>query len=287
MTVGSVGELVRKRGFKTIRTERTDRGACGPAVAGKLRTSIVFATKLGLVCLAVLIASGCETYKEQFESAKQQIDKLTAESTRLTEVSANLEKERTRLNDELKLLSDKTSKMEQQLGELQKARASLQDEIDTLKKRNGELQDKLSSLEKEKVGLLRQVEDLKKSAAESVHPEKLPTSSPSETRAKRSPKEQIRTQRGNLTPCDAVVELMNKCLEIFRQNKREERAKLLAQTKQEYASRIKGAPEKAIKAAEAYINELGKSWDRLKDEGTVLVLVRKRNAVMDACGKNR
>ncbi|MGO9569114.1 MAG: hypothetical protein ACLP5H_16380 [Desulfomonilaceae bacterium] len=284
MTAGRVGELVRKRGCKTIRTERADRCACGRAVPAKLRKSIVFAIRLGVVCLAVVIASGCGRYKQELESAKQQIEKLTAESTRLAGVSTNLEKERTRLNDELKLLSDKTSKMEQQLGELQKANASLQDEIGKLKKRNGELQDELSSLEKEKVELLRRVEDLKKSAAESGHPEKLPASSPSETRTDRSPKERIGTQRGNVAPCGAVVELMNKCLDIFTNHKGEERAKLLEQTKQEYASRIEGAPEKAIKAAEAYINELGKSWDRFKDD-TVFVLVSKRNAVMDACGK--
>jgi DNA repair exonuclease SbcCD ATPase subunit len=285
VTAGSVGEFLRKRGCKTIRSERADRSARGRAVPAKFRKSVVFATKLGLVCLAVLIASGCGRYKEELESAKQQIDKLTAEGTRLAEVSANLEKEKTRLNDELKLLSDKTSKMEQQLGDLQKANASVQDEIGKVKKRNGELQYELSTLKKEKVELLRQVEDLTKSAAESVHPEKLPAPGPSETRAERSPKERIGTQRGNLAPCDAIVELMDKCLEIFKQHKEEERAKLLELIREEYASRIEGAPEKAIKAMEAWINELGNLWDSPKDD-TVLVLVSKRKAVRAACGKN-
>jgi len=249
-----------------------------------LKKSIVFATRLGLVCLAVVIASGCGRYQEELESAKQQIAKLTAESTRLAEVSANLEKERSRLNDELKLLSDKTAKMEQQVGDFRNAKASLDDEIGKLKKRNNELREELSALKKEKEELLRQVDDLKKAAAESVSPEKRPASSSAVIKPEQSPKAQIGTQRGSLTPCDAIVEFMKKSLETVRLHKGEERARLLEQTKQEYASRIKGAPDKAIKAAEAWVNELNSSLDSPRDD-TVLILITKRNAVMAACGK--
>ena len=250
----------------------------------KLARPGALAARVCLVCLVLVLASGCGRYKEELESAKQQIDKLTSESKRSAEVSANLEKERVRLSDELKLLSDKTAKMEQELGTLQKAKASLDDEIGKLRKRNSELQEELTPLKKEKVELLREAEDLKKRTAEPVQLEKTPGPSPAETAPHRSTKEQVARQRGNLTPCDAIVEFMKNSQEVVRQHKGEERAKLLEGIKQQYASRIEGAPEKAIKAAEAWVSELSSSWDSPKDD-TVYSLISKRNAAMAACGK--
>jgi hypothetical protein len=72
--------------------------------------------------------------------------------------------------------------------------------------------------------------------------------------------------------------------EIVRQHKGGERAKLLEGVKQVYASQMEGAPEKAKKAAEAWVSELSSSWDRPKDD-TVYSLISKRNAAMAACGK--
>jgi hypothetical protein len=250
----------------------------------KLARPGALAARVCLACLVLVVASGCGNYKEQLESAKQQIDKLTSESKRSAEVSANLEKERARLSDELKLLSDKSARMEQNIGELQKAKASLDDELGKIRKRNSELQEELSSLKKEKGELLRQVEDLKRSAAELVQPEKLPVSRPTETAPDRSPREQVARQSGKLTPCDAIVEFMKNSGEIVRQHKGGERAKLLEGVKQVYASQMEGAPEKAKKAAEAWVSELSSSWDSPKDD-TVYSLISKRNAAMAACGK--
>jgi hypothetical protein len=72
---------------------------------------------------------------------------------------------------------------------------------------------------------------------------------------------------------------------IVRQHKGTERTKLLEQVRQQYAPRMKGAPEKAIKAAENWVKEGSKFWDQSGGDG-VFSLLQLRNTVLEACGKS-
>jgi len=281
---GSVGESVWKRRGNAFGSKPGEHDFSGRVVPARLRTVILFCAKLCIVCLAVAVASGCGRYKEELESAKQQIDRLTSETKRLTEVAANLEKEKTRVSDELKLLSDRNAKMQQEMEALKKSRTALSDENIELKKRNSVIQDQLTSLKREKSDLLREVEELKKSAAESAQPGKRLDAGRAETPLEPGAGKQVSRPQEKVTPCDAVIEFMKRSGEIVRQQKGEERTKSLQLVKQQYAPRMRGAPEKAVKAAEVWVNELSSSWDNPKDD-TVFSLLIKRNAALEACNK--
>lgn len=284
MTTGSVGESVWKGRDNPFGSKEGEHKSSGRILPSRLRTVILFCAKLCLVCLVVAVASGCGRYKEELENAKQQVDRLTAENKRLTEVAASLEKEKNRVSDELKLLSDKTSKIQKEMDELKRARAAVSEENAELKKRNSAIQGDLVSLRREKADLQRKVEDLNKRAAESVQPGRPPEASLAEMPQQPGAGKRVSKPQGKQTPCDAVVEFMKKSGEIVRQQKGEERTKSLQQVKQQYASLMRGAPEKAVKAAEVWINELSSSWDNPKGD-TVLSLLMKRNAALEACNK--
>ena len=76
-------------------------------------------------------------------------------------------------------------------------------------------------------------------------------------------------QPEELSPCDAVVAFMKASEAVVRQQKGTERTKSLEQVKQQFAPRMKGAPEKAIKAAEDWVKEGTKFWDQSRGDGSV------------------
>jgi len=249
-----------------------------------MKSSISLLAKLLLVSLAVMLCFGCGRCKQDLETAKQQIDRLNAEVQKSNEVAAGIEKEKIQLRDELKTVSDKSAAAQNDLAEMKKARSSLEEQNAKLKKTNTELQDESNTLKRQKTDLEQQMEELKKRL-----PESPPLGRPSEILPGGS--DQGRPAGGpalrpheNLSPCDAVVEFMKKSEGIVRQNRGDERKKLLAGVKEEYAPIMARAPAKAVKAAEAWVNELTSSWDQPGGDMVYRLLV-KRNAVLDACGK--
>jgi FtsZ-binding cell division protein ZapB len=189
------------------------------------------------------------------------------------------------LNDELKLLSDKNAKVQQEVADLKGAKEGLSKENADLKKNINAIQEEVTTLKREKSDLLRELEELKKRGGESAEPGKAPGPGATETTARPTAKEQVSKPQEQANPCDALVEFMKKNGEIVRQHKGEERARLIAQVKQDYAARLLGAPERAIKAAEAWISELITNWDKPTDD-MVFNLLTKRNAALEACKKS-
>jgi len=277
--------LAPGRNNSPAQDKRHNHRVSGEVSAARLRTASGFLTKLCLVCLAVAVVSGCGRYKEDLENAKQQIDRLNSETKKLSEIAANLEKEKTRLNDELKLLSDKNAKIQQEVAELRRAKEALSKENADLKKRNSAIQEEATTLKREKSDLLRELEELKKRGGESAEPGKALAPGAAETTPRQTAKEQVSKPQEQSNPCDAVVEFMKRNGEIVRQHTGEERARLVEQVKRDYAARMRGAPERAIKAAEAWVSELISNWDKPKDD-TVFNLITKRNAALEACKKN-
>ena len=89
----------------------------------------------------------------------------------------------------------------------------------------------------------------------------------------------------NTSPCEAVLAFMKASEQLVRSYKSEQRTDMLEKVKQEYGPRMKGAPEKAIKNAEAWADELINSWDKPGDN-TVFNLLSKRNAVRMLARRN-
>ncbi len=169
------------------------------------------------------------------------------------------------------------------MAELKKSGKSLEEENGRLKKRNNELQDELTQLKRQKGDLERDIEELKKRATDAAQAGRSSQADIDATR-ERQVQEMVPKPLEGLDPCEAVLAFMKKSEAIVREHKGEQRTKLLEAVKQEYAPRMKGAPEKAVKSAEAWVNEVNRSWDKLHDN-SVFSLINKRNEVIKACGK--
>jgi outer membrane murein-binding lipoprotein Lpp len=227
----------------------------------------------------LLMVSGCGRYKEELGSAKQQIEKLNSEVKRLTDDVARLKQEKSGLSDDSKTVSDKNAQMQRELDDLSKAKAALSAENKEIKKKNIVAEEQIAALKREKDHLAQEVEELKKRVAELAPPPKSPAAIPTEVGPKSG------KQQEDLRPCDAVLAFMKASEGIVRQHKGTERTELLEQVKRQYAPKMKGAPEKAIKAAENWVKEGVQLWDESDADG-VFQLLRLRNTVLDACGKS-
>ncbi len=232
-----------------------------------------------ILIVSLLMVSGCGRYKEELESAKQQIQKLSSEVERLNGEVARLNQEKTRLTDDSKALSDKNTRMQRDLDDLNKAKGALSAENKELQKKNKATDEEIASLKREKASLAKEIEELKKRGAQMAPPPTSPAPMPTEVGP------QSAKQPEELSPCDAVLAFMKASEAVVRQQKGTERTKSLEQVKQKFAPQMKGAPEKAIKAAENWVKEGSKFWDQSGGEGT-FSLLQLRNTVLDTCGKS-
>jgi chromosome segregation ATPase len=225
------------------------------------------------------MVSGCGRYKEELESAKQQIQKLSSEVERLSAEVARLNQEKSRLSDDTKVVSDKNTRMQRDLDDLNKAKAALSAENKELLKKNKAADEQIDSLNREKARLAQEIEELKKRAAQMTPPPTSPAGMPTEVGP------QSTKQSAELSPCDAVIAFMKASEAVVRQQKGTERTKSLEHVKQQFAPKMKGAPEKAIKAAENWVKEGSRFWDQFGGDGA-FSLLQLRNTVLEACGKS-
>jgi len=232
-----------------------------------------------ILSILLLMVSGCSRYKEELETAKQQNEKLNSEVKRLTEDVARLNQEKSRLSEDSKTQSDKNTQIQRDLDALNKAKGALSAENKELLKKNKVAEEEIASLNREKARLAQEIEDLKKRVAETAPPTTSPAAMPTEAGplAAKLPEQ--------LSPCDAVLAFMKASEAVVRQQKGTERTKSLEQVKQQFATKMKGAPEKAIKAAENWVKEGSKFWDQSGGDG-VFRLLQLRNTVLEACGKS-
>ncbi len=276
MTSGGFDGQERNRCEGAMRTEQRKCRCRGELRWSDLRSIGGLAARLSLVCLAVIVMSGCGKQKQELENAKQQIDRLNAETKSLTESFANLGKEKARLQESMKLLSEKNDALEREVAALKRAKASVEKENATLKAGNEEARKELESLKKERDDLKRELETLKKSAAASpavsAQPEQKVTAA--EQSAAKPPQA--------TSPCAAVIHYMKKCEAIVRQYKGKERAKLLEQAKQESSPQMRGAPEKAIAAADRWVKEVARMWDKPRED-SAFILLSNKDIVLKAC----
>jgi hypothetical protein len=228
--------------------------------------------------VSLLVLSGCGTYKEELDSAKQQIEKLNLEIKKLTEEKSRLNQERTRLSDDSKSLSEKNTRLQRDWDDMNKAKAACLSESEETKNKFAAAEAEIAALKADKTRLVQEIEELKKRATETAPLSTPHTAVPTEV----SPRGTKHLEE--LGPCEAVFAFMNASEGIVRQQKGEERTKSLEQLRLQYAPKMKGAPEKAIKAATDWVKEFSKSWDKTHGD-SVFRLVSLRNIVSEACGK--
>jgi hypothetical protein len=276
------------RDANSARDDRRERGPDNRPFWLLLERSWAVAARLWLVCLVFLALSGCGSSKEELESAKQQIAKLNGDTMKLNEAVANLDKEKTRASNDLKLLSEKDAELQktlqEALGKLRKDNAALADKTSELERKVATMEGAVSSLKTDKEDLMREVEKLKKRVAVLPEPAQESGSGANEPPQEPSAREPLSRARETLTPCDALIQFMKASRAIVQGHKGENRAKLLQQVKKDYSSRLREAPDKAVKAAESWVEELSASWDKTHND-SVSNLLKKRNAALEACGK--
>jgi len=229
-----------------------------------------------LLGVLLLMISGCG--RKELEDAKQQINNLTAENQKLTELSASLNKDKTRLNEEIKTLSDKNARMQRDLDDSNKSKAALTDESKKLKDKITLMEEELARLNREKAQHAAEIEDCKKRLADSVPISRPSGKLPGEIGTTGKTEEE-------LSPCDAVIAFMKTSEQVVRQQKGNERTKSLEEVKTQYSPRMQGAPAKAVKAAEDWVKEGTRFWDKSPDDA-VFRMLQLRNIVLDACGKS-
>jgi outer membrane murein-binding lipoprotein Lpp len=266
--LGMLGQEIRETGCRSFRS-----------FDQKLPSFQVLSCWTLILIVSSLMVSGCSRYKEELDGAKQQVEKLNSEVTRLTEEVARLNQEKTRLTDDSKALSDKNTRMQRDLDDLNKAKGALSTENKELQKRNKAAEEEIASLKREKAGLAQQIEELKKPVTQPAPSPASPTGIPTEVAPPTG------KQPEELSPCDAVIAFMKASEVVVRQQKGTERAKSLENIKQQFAPKMKGAPEKALKAAENWVKEGSKFWDQSGGDGTFRLL-QLRNTVLDTCGKS-
>lgn len=248
------------------------------------RILVAVAMRVLLAGLVVVLLSGCGRYKQELEEAKQRIDKLTADLKNCSEAIVGLEKDKRRLTEEHQSADAKIDAMRQQLDDLKKAKAALSDELAGLTKKNSELSAQLNSLNREKSDLVRQVDELKKQGAVSARPDPPPAAALGEGKHLPAPETTMPKAPETKSPCDAVLAFMEASEQVVRVYKGAQRTDMLAKVKEDYGPRMKGAPEKAIRNAEAWVNEICIGWDKPGDD-TVFNLITRHNAVLNACKK--
>jgi len=235
-----------------------------------------FLGRLIILMPAILLVSGCGSYKEELEAARQQIVKLNSENSRLNEETGRLNQEKNRLTEESKIIMEKNAQLSREVGALIKAKASITSENKDLRDRNTAAEEQIASLRTEKEKLAKDIEGLKKAAIEPTQLSSPLAPDPVAPQGKKT---------GEMSPCDAVIAYMKASQPIIRQLKGTERAEALERLKQQYAPGMKGAPENAVKAAENWVQDVGKFWDQSKDDAA-FTLLRLRNTVLGACGKS-
>lgn len=230
--------------------------------------------------LAGLLVSGCGMQQE-LETAKQNVERLTAENRKFSEIIADLTQGKNKLTEEIAALEAKNRNLTDEVARTQKADQALAKEISELKRKQNDCRNELANLQKAKTSLNDQLDQLKKQL-ESTDRTSIGDSAGQQSleASRQSPK-----PREALNPCDSVLEFMRKTEEIVRRVKGEQRTKQLKDLKQEYAERLNAAPEKARKASLQWVAELERSWDK-PDDNTVFNLLSKRNAVLEACEKD-
>lgn len=232
-----------------------------------------------IVSVSLLMVSGCSRYKEELEGAKGQIEKLNAEVKKLTAEVTRLNQEKSRLGNESKALSEKKARMQRELDHLTKSHEALSAENKEMKKKMNMADDNIASLKQEKARLGEELADLKKRSPDVVQSPRAPVTTPGKV-ASQSPKQR------QVTPCDAVIDFMKVSNGIIKQRSGAERTNMLEQVRQEYEPKMKGAPEKAIKAAQDWVKEGSKFRGTSKsDDDALFRLIRLRNAALKACGK--
>ncbi len=87
------------------------------------------------------------------------------------------------------------------------------------------------------------------------------------------------------SPCDAVIQYMRAGAGLIRNIQEPDKDKALADLKKQYEEKMRGAPAKAIKLAEVYVNKLKKGWEKAGDN-TVFEIIEARDAALKACGRN-
>ncbi|MGO9119459.1 MAG: hypothetical protein ACLQPD_17850 [Desulfomonilaceae bacterium] len=229
-----------------------------------------------LLSVLLLMVSGCG--RKELEDAKQQINNLTTENQKLTELSASLDKDKNRLNEEIKTLSDKNARMQRDLDDSNKSKAALTDESKKAKDKITLMEEELTSLKREKSKNAEEIEECEKRLADSVPISKTSGNVPGEIGSTGKTEEEA-------SPCDAVFAFMKASEQVVRQQKGNERTKSLEQLKTQFSPRMQGAPAKAVKAAEDWVKEGAKFWDKSPDDA-VFRLLQLRNIVLDACGKS-
>jgi hypothetical protein len=266
--------------------KRYGNGLTGRSVLKVIRPSSVATTRvlIAVLAFALLGLAGCGASKQELEEAKQRVDSLVADNKKCSDAAAALEKEKRRVTEERQAADAKIDTLLAELDSLKKTNAELSDEVSKLRRRTSQLSDDLEALRREKSELLQQAKELKDRGTAPTVPDQPPAAGQDTAPPVAGVRPAMPMAAETKTPCDAVFAFMRASEQVVKMHQGGQRSEMLKSVKSEYDPKMKGAPQKAIQNAEAWVEELARSWDKPGDD-TVFNLIRKKNATLKACGK--
>lgn len=254
---------------------------------------------LAIVLVAALVAGGCGRYKEELESAKATVQRLTSENRLLTQKVNQLEEEEKKSAKDLQSLEEQSSKLRVESEKLAKKNDSLSKKIEELNVANNQLKKQLAELKQVNQDLTQKVEELKQAQTALESPPMTPTEpapasaptqvgppEPASTPAQMTeplPAAEAKKEQTTSTPCDAMIVYMRKCADAIRRLTGDERTRALQALEKEYAAKLSEAPQEAIRAAKSWVAALSAGWDKTSDD-TVFKVLDHRDKALKACG---
>lgn len=228
--------------------------------------------------LLLLTFTGCANYKDDLDKAKQIIDNQTNEIKMLNDQIARCEADKKAAESNLKSVSEKNVLLRQDLENLNKTKDAMSSENREIRGKLKEANDHIVTLKQEIAQLSEKADKLQTRLSDISSPPKTTEASRAETEM-----QSIKPQSQS-NPCDEVIFFMKASEEVIRQLKGKERSQSLQQIKEKYAPRMKGAPDRAIRAAEEWVRAGVEIWDKPSDDSTYK-LIKFKNIVLEACGK--
>lgn len=215
-------------------------------------------------------------------------DKQTSPQVRIAELDATKQY----LSDEVKKLQTENARLKQELALTKKELADLSVHTDKVRQLNSAmlndtqaLRSTLEKLKAEHEKLVIENIELKKELAERGKPTTVASAvGPRKGPPVSSQKMQPAVEEKSSTPCDAIVQLVQRCEAVVRNYKGDEQRQKLRTLRAQFRELTKSAPADAAESLNSWLADLSRLSTDPLDAAMFPLFVRK-NAILKACVK--
>ncbi len=229
-----------------------------------------------LMILAVPALDGCVGGDSQ-GSLEARVAELAAEKQRLSDELKNLQSQNAVLNRELTAVKRELSDLTVHADKVRQLNSALMNDTQALRAAVEKLKTEHERLLIENIQLKKELADRSRPTTAAAGPRKEPRISPQ--------KAPWASQDAETTPCEAIIQLLQRSEAIARNYKGDEQRQRLRTLRAQFEELIKKAPSGAADAVNAWLRDLSRlSFDPL--DAAMFPLLVQKNAVLKACIKS-